>query len=152
MTTKATIKNTELAGLRRAVHPNCFVCGELNPRGMQLDFHFDEESRCVCADFRPDKWSEGYKGMPHGGIISAVLDGAMGNCLFAQGITGITGELNIRFKHPVRIHQEVRARAWIKTISHPYYLVKSEIIQDGQVKAYATGKFIDKPDLAEGRR
>jgi len=137
-----TTKN-HLTEIRRQVHPNCIVCCPGNKRGLQLDFmHSDNGS--VVAHFHCDKTLEGYLGLVHGGVISTVLDGAMTNCLFAHGCTAVTADFHIRFRHPVVTEQPASVRAWITRSTPPIYELKAQIIQDDQVKAVATGKFMEK--------
>jgi acyl-coenzyme A thioesterase PaaI-like protein len=144
-----TIKtqSQNISKLCNSVHQNCFVCSKSNHRGLQLDFHYDENDTCVFSEFQLDEWSQGYKGIPHGGIISAVFDGAMGNCLFAQDVTAVTAELKIRFRHALELEKYAIVKAWIKSNSNTLYILEAEIVQGGQIKASATGKFVSKPDL-----
>jgi acyl-coenzyme A thioesterase PaaI-like protein len=55
----------------------CFVCGIDNPIGLHLAFYTDDEGRCI-AHFRPKPAHQGYPGQLHGGVISSLLDEAMG--------------------------------------------------------------------------
>jgi len=98
----------------------------------------------VQADFELDQAAEGYVGWSHGGITSAVLDGAMTNWLFAHGLTGITAELKIWFRHPVILGEPARVTARLKSESHPLYELEACITQSGQLKARATGRFMHK--------
>ncbi|MBN2293973.1 MAG: PaaI family thioesterase [Pirellulales bacterium] len=111
---------------------------------MRLEFDVLEDGS-VYAYFGCAEKYEGFPGVLHGGIISSLLDGAMTNCLFAHGHTSVTGELKVRFRSPVATGQMSRIRAWIDMSSPPYHILKAELIQDQQVKALATGKFIDQP-------
>ena len=146
-----TIKTQDvnLAKCRGSVHQNCFVCSNSNLRGLQLDFHYDQSNNCVFSEFQLDGWSQGYKGIPHGGIISAIFDGAMGNCLFAQDVTAVTAELKIRFRHALELEKNAIVKAWIKNNSNTLYIMEAEIIQDKQIKASAIGKFVNRPDLMD---
>lgn len=132
-----------LSNLRKQVHPNCVVCGPDNDAGLRLEFDILEDGS-VQTYFGCDGTHEGFPGMLHGGVISSLLDGAMTNCLFAHGHTGITGELKVRFRYPVATGRGSLVRAWIKESSPPFHLMKAELIQDQQVKARATGKFVEQ--------
>jgi acyl-coenzyme A thioesterase PaaI-like protein len=83
----------------------------------------------------------------HGGVISAVMDAAMTNRLFAIGITAVTARLSIQFHKPVKIGELAIVRAWILRESKRLYELKSEIIQNGLVEAEAEGKFIIKKKI-----
>jgi len=117
---------------------------------LQLKFNLCENGS-VAARFKLDESLEGYPGIPHGGVISLIFDGAMGNCLFAHGLAAVTAELNIRFRHPIAMHKSATASAQIVRSSNSVYVVEAEITQDGQVKATAEGKFVDHSDLANGK-
>ena len=132
----------------KSVHPNCIVCSLNNTKGLQLEFEIADD-KTVKASFECDKTYEGYSGILHGGIISSILDGAMGNCLFARGQTAVTVEMNTKFKLPVQINKQATVTAWIEKICHPLYFLHAEIIQDGQTKAVAKAKFFDKPEMAD---
>lgn len=133
--------------IKNPSHRNCFVCSKSNPRGLGLDFYYDKDEKFSFSRFRLEGWSQGYEGMPHGGIISAIFDGAMGNCLFAQGLTGVTAELNVRFKQTIEPDKETTVKAWVKNSSNALYILESEIVQDSRVRAIAVGKFVDKPEF-----
>jgi uncharacterized protein (TIGR00369 family) len=80
----------------------------------------------------------------HGGVIASLVDGAMTNCLFAHGLSGVTAELNVRFRHPVRTGKVASVRAWIdQSLARLHYL-QAEVTQDGQSMVTASGKFFDR--------
>jgi acyl-coenzyme A thioesterase PaaI-like protein len=137
---------TYLTEIRRQVHTDCFVCSRENEQGLHLKFHAVDDGE-VKADFIFKEDFEGYPGMLHGGIISTVLDGAMTNCLFAQGCTAVTADFRVRFRHQVITGQMAGVRAWITRSTPPIYELKAEIIQDGQVKTTAMGKFMEQSQL-----
>ena len=83
------------------------------------------------------------------GIDELLLTAEMGP-LFAHGHTGITGELKVRFRYPAATGRSSLIRAWIETSSPPFHVLKAELIQDQQVKARATGKFVEQADSQLG--
>jgi acyl-coenzyme A thioesterase PaaI-like protein len=123
-------------------HPNCVVCGPKHLFGMRLAFALLPDGS-VQASFHRGEAFEGYPGLLHGGIISSLLDGAMTNCLYAHGQRGVTGELKVRFQHPVTTNRDAVVRAWIHDSSPPLHVLKAEVIQDELRKANATGKFME---------
>ena len=86
--------------LRQQSHPFCVVCGDTNRNSLGMDFRSAGDGT-VQATFACERAFEGYPNVLHGGVICALLDGAMTNCLFAHGCAGVTGDLNVRFCHPV---------------------------------------------------
>ncbi len=139
----STMVDAALSSLRQEAHPNCVVCDPLHESGFRLEFDMLEDGS-VETDFRCDGKFEGFPGLLHGGVISSLLDGAMTNCLFANGHTGVTGELNVRFRHPVITNQRSQVRAWIERSISPYHVLRAELVQDEQIKARATGKFVER--------
>ena len=128
------------------VHPRCIVCGSVNARGLHLNFDINDDGS-VKTVFECDEIFEGYPGILHGGVISTLLDGAMGHCMFARGLAAVTVEMTTRFRHPVITGKAANISARITRISHPLYLLEAEIAQYGKVNATAKGKFYHKPDL-----
>jgi len=140
--------NTHFGNLRTRLHPNCIVCNPNNSRGLGLVFILRADDK-VAADFELDDTYEGYRGCPHGGVICAILDASMGQWLFAHGLSGVTAELNIRFRHPIQLGQTGTVLAELKRASHPLYILKAQVVQNGRIMGRATGKFIHKPELAK---
>ena len=94
--------NERLEKTRNAAHPFCVVCGKANECGLGLQFSLCDDGS-VEAIFDCHEKFQGYRDILHGGITSALLDGAMTNCLFAHGIVAVTAEMNVRFRHPIKL-------------------------------------------------
>ena len=90
MTIKAAHEN--VVDICSKVHPECVVCSIANAKGLHLKFDVLDDGS-VKADFQCNKAFEGYPGILHGGVISMILDGAMGHCIFALGQTAVTVEM-----------------------------------------------------------
>lgn len=142
-----TVQNT-VANIRNRLHPKCIVCSTANSKGLHLHFDIADDGS-VKADFQCDEAFEGYPGVLHGGVISSILDGAMGNCMFVRGQSAVTVEMTTRFRRPVATYSQATVSAKIVRISHPLYLLEAKIIQDGEIKATAKGKFYDQPNLVD---
>jgi uncharacterized protein (TIGR00369 family) len=125
------------------VHPNCVVCSPANTKGLQLEF-VSREDGSIAATFTCNKDLEGYRGVVHGGIVSLILDGAMGHCMFSRGQIAVTVEMTTRFRHPIVTNQKAIVSANVTSFSHSLCLLEAEIVQDGKVKATAKGKFFDQ--------
>ena len=129
-------------------HENCVVCGARNDRGLHLQFVLQEDGS-VHACFDCSGAFEGYAGRLHGGVISALLDGAMTHCISAHGHTAVTAELKVRYRHPVLTGVDAIIRGVIKQHSHPLFLMEAELSQNGEAKAIATAKFMEQPQLEQ---
>ena len=139
---RADAKST-LPATRQQSHPQCFACGPANGHGLGLAFHLARDG-AVEASFACEPVFAGYPGMLHGGIICTLLDGAMTNCLFAHGLAAVTVDLNIRFRRPVAVNRTAVVRAWLSSAGSPVHHLSAEVLQDGQVVASATGRFLEQ--------
>ena len=146
MTTK--VMRNSLIDISESVHSKCVVCGCRNENGLHLAFDVSD-GQSVTATFQCNETFEGYHGMLHGGVISSILDGAMGHCMFARGKTAVTVEMTTRFRHPVVTNIDAVVSARVIRVAHPLYLLEAKIVQDGKVKATAKAKFYDQPNLVD---
>ncbi len=137
-----------LNATRQEAHPRCVVCGRRGPGGLGLEFRLRPDGR-VTAEFDCAADFQGYEGVLHGGVISALADGAMTNCLFAHGVAAVTAELNVRFRHPLTVGTPLTVTAWITRRSEPLFLMAAELTQAGQIRIKATGKFVEIPKQPE---
>lgn len=128
---------------RHHAHPRCVVCGRVHEAGLGLRFRLCNDGS-VETRFDCKAAYQGYGGILHGGIAAALLDGAMTNCLFAHGVAAVTAEITVRFRHPVEVGESLIARARVSRPRGPLYVVVAELVQDGRVKATATGKFMER--------
>jgi acyl-coenzyme A thioesterase PaaI-like protein len=88
----------------------CYACGDLNPIGLHLHFHMEGE--WAVAPFVAKREHQGYPGFVHGGVVSALLDEAMGWATYGRGVWAVTGRIEMRFRGvvPVDVALEVRGR------------------------------------------
>ena len=120
----------------------CLVCSQHNPSGLKLKFKVQPDGSVVSVfDCLPALQS--YPDVLHGGVISAILDSAMVNALFAVGIVAVTATLEVRFIAPTATGRFAMVRAWTESAAaHPLYLQRAELIQDGKVMVEAKAKFL----------
>jgi acyl-coenzyme A thioesterase PaaI-like protein len=130
-------------------HPHCVVCGRDHPWGLKLHFAIRPDGG-VETSVDCSATLEGYPRLLHGGVIALLLDGAMTHCLFAHGRVAVTGGLTIRYHHPVETCQRATLRAWIKRSRPPLHLMAAALVQDGQVMASASAKFMEREGHAAG--
>lgn len=123
-------------------HAHCLMCGTKNPASMHLNFEKDSENS-VQGNFKGDYRYQGYDGILHGGVISALLDSSMTHCLFAHGIEAVTADLSIRFVKPIPFNAEVSLKAEIIMHRFPLYKLKSSILIGDEQYAKAEARFID---------
>lgn len=134
-----------LRSTSRTFHPRCFVCGPANPAGLGLSFSVTADG-AVEAEFIGSHVFEGYSGILHGGLVTALLDGAMLHCLFASGCVAVTAELTVRFRHSVNADEKAIVRGWRIQSAGPLHWLKAEVHQRGIRMASASATFFDERD------
>ena len=118
------------------------MCGARNARGFRLQFTPFPDGQGVTADFDCDRSFEGYPGVVHGGIVSALLDGAMTHCLFQSGRAGRTARLTVRFRHPVIVGRRAIVSARLVAVRGRVLDLTAELAQGGRIAAEAQGRFL----------
>ena len=112
----------------------CFGCGKENPIGLQLEFIETEDSYRTV--FTPRLEHQGYDGIMHGGLISTLLDEVMARYIYAKGFHAVTARLDIRFRQPTPIGEQLTAIAKIAGKRGNMYEVVGEIrLPDGTITA-----------------
>ncbi|MDA3925595.1 MAG: PaaI family thioesterase [Kiritimatiellae bacterium] len=91
-------------------HENCIMCGRDNPYSLGLLFYPVSENS-VEAYFKGSNALQGYTGILHGGVISALLDSAMVHMLFHKGIRAVTAELNVKFHEGIDSRWELKVNS-----------------------------------------
>ena len=79
----------------------CFVCGQENPIGLKAVFTLDHPGRRAETEVLIPELFQGWQGITHGGIISALLDEICAQACMACGLTVVTSEIRLRFHLPV---------------------------------------------------
>lgn len=149
MTTEPDRKPTgaTLDAMQREHHPACFVCGNGGGPTLGLDFRLADDGS-VESDFDCAARLQGYPDRLHGGVVCALLDGAMTHCLFAHGLAGVTAELKVRFREPALLGVSAVVRARLTQRLPPLFRLSAEVVQQGRVVAAGEGAFVDSAAVA----
>ena len=120
----------------------CYVCGKKNRSGLAVDFVIDKESRSIQAGFTPSDAHQGFEGIVHGGILSALLDEAMAKLAFGLGIPAVTAEMTVKFKSPVAPGEEITVSGRLVQETGRLIRAEAKIERGPVVIAEATGKLL----------
>jgi acyl-coenzyme A thioesterase PaaI-like protein len=102
-------------GLPRNNEPNCFGCSSKNPFGLKMDFYTNRSVDAVFSWFSVPAHYCGWGTLVHGGIISTMLDEAMGwGALVILGKLVLSRTITVEFKNPVLADTEIRVEAGVK--------------------------------------
>ena len=132
----------------------CFVCGRENPIGFHMHFFADDDGT-VYADYIPREEHQGYPGVMHGGLVTALLDELIGRTAIASDLWCMTAKLEVRFRNPVPIGTSLKLKGEITKKGRRLLEGHGEIrTEDGTLLAQAHGTYLRIPDdqLAEYKR
>ncbi len=119
---------------------HCFVCGEENRSGLRIT-PVGRDGR-GSIEWHPSRVYQGYTGILHGGIVSALLDEAMAYAVMSVAGRAATAEISISFHRPVSTDLPVYVEAEIVRQRGRVFQTKAKILQGTDVMAKATAKFL----------
>jgi len=126
----------------------CFVCGLKNPAGLRACF-YELDGGELLARFRAGEEHQGYPGRLHGGIAAAILDETIGRVIMRRGSQTfwfVTLEFGIRYRKPIPLGEELRARGRLGGEKGRIFEGSGEILlPDGSVAAEGWGKYLKTP-------
>jgi uncharacterized protein (TIGR00369 family) len=120
----------------------CFICGHSNPDGLKAKIAVDRKAQSAsCTLVIPARY-QGWKGLAHGGIISALLDEVCAYAGMTVGDSVVTGELKTRFHKPAPVEQEVTVSAQVIKMVRRAVLIEAQLTMGGVVLASAEAKMV----------
>lgn len=125
----------------------CFICGMHNPIGLKA-FFYEQADGSVIVRFTPEDEHQGYPGVLHGGIATALLDETIGRASMAAGREQwmMTAKLEMRFLKPVPIGQPLTVVGRIDRLSRHGMTGSGEIrLADETVAVTASGLYVTLP-------
>lgn len=119
----------------------CFGCSPENARGLKLVFAEDGHGVSAAVRLGPDL--ESFPGFVHGGIVTTLLDEAMGRAVFAAaGRPAFTVGLRARFIEPVRTGRLYRLSGGVDVVEAEIVRTRASLgASDGRLIASATATF-----------
>jgi uncharacterized protein (TIGR00369 family) len=124
----------------------CFVCGQENPHGLRVEFFDDGQT--VFTEFTPGEHHQGWPGVLHGGIVTAVLDETIGRVAFLYDRWVQTAKLEVRFVKPAPLGRRLRATGKLTRDARRLMEMSGQLVtaEGGEVLASASGTFVRIPD------
>ncbi|WP_354623576.1 hotdog domain-containing protein [Psychromonas sp. MME2] len=138
------LKNDDLMPINKnASHKHCMLCGLQNPLGLKLAFFYTADQK-VWSHAMGEFHHQGYTGILHGGFLAALLDAAMCQAIFNQGIEAVTAEIKIRYLHEVPANSQVLISAKVLPSRHPLYNVEAQLYVQNKLMVKSSARFMDK--------
>ena len=125
----------------------CIVCGLENPFGLKAAFYEIENGELI-AIFKPLEEHQSYPNRLHGGVTGAILDETIGRAIMIKNekLWGVTVELNVKYKKPIPLNEELRVVGRITKDSSRLFEGTGELLlKNGEVAAEAYGKYMKMP-------
>jgi len=127
---------TSEANPRGEPYPDCFGCGSDNPKGLGLPLRLDGE--VLRAEFTAGPEHQGWPGVIHGGVVSALLYEVLENVVYFNGRTTMMKAMSTDYRRPGPIGTELALEARI-TGGSGHQINTSATLTDG-AKTIAEGK------------
>lgn len=143
---------------RQALKPQpnsrmCFGCGLQNPFGLQLRF-VDDGVDELRTEYTVPEHYQGYPGVVHGGVVTAMLDEAAGRTPMIADPNHfmMTLKIEVKFRQPVPVETPLVIVGRMVRHQGRRATARSELrLPDGTVAAEAEAVLIDIPgDVIEG--
>ena len=120
----------------------CFLCGDDYPSPLKVRPQVDRENgRARCEVAMPGAF-QGWEGMAHGGIIAALLDEVSAYAAMTVAEPVVTAELDIRYRRPVPIDQELTASAEVRKREGRSVRVTAELRRGEELLASADARLV----------
>ena len=122
----------------------CLVCGTENKLGLKASF-YELDNNELVAIYKPLDEHQSYPERLHGGISATILDETLGRAITIEEETiwGVTVELNIKYKKPVPLDQELKVVAKVTRNTSRIFEGEGKIIlANGDIAVTAKGKYL----------
>jgi acyl-coenzyme A thioesterase PaaI-like protein len=117
----------------------CFGCGNRNPIGLRLTFHWD--GNIYSTRYVPKQEHQGWAGRTHGGMIALVLDEVLSRAALEQfGLDWVTAELTTRLVKPAPIGEALLVRGWVETVRSKMIVCVGDVIDEKSGVLIARGQ------------
>ncbi len=128
-------------------HGWCFVCGTENPHSIGITMFVDDDG-VLTSEFTLNEAHQGPPGHSHGGASAAVLDEAMGLCVWAAGYKVLAANLEVNYRKPLPLNQPLTLEARITQVDERKIYSTGEIkLTDSTVAVSGRGLYISAPHL-----
>ncbi len=134
---------------KQPVARDCFICGWGNEISMKADFFNDVEAGQVFTEVVIPSYGDGWPGIAHGGIVSALLDETSYRSIWLDGNYDrvmATAEMDVQFRRPTPTGQLLRVVGWTLELAETKARVAAEIrLLDGTVTARCEALLLKPP-------
>jgi acyl-coenzyme A thioesterase PaaI-like protein len=123
--------------------PYDVVLGKLNPLAAPVHFTWEDPKAIGRVRFRTPY--EGPPGCVHGGVLAACFDQVFNVANVMRGVAGPTVRLEIRYRRPTPLFDEVRFEGWQERVEGKRIHATGRALVGEEVTAEAHGVFVQLP-------
>ena len=129
----------------------CFVCGPKNDsstKTVYFECENDAGDKVLISMSTPLEIHQSYPQRMHGGVVSALLDEAIGRAyrIHDKNALAVTIDLNVKFRKPTPIDQTLYTESKVTNIEHRFFEGEGKLFtKDGTICATATAKYFFVP-------
>ncbi len=116
-----------------------FVSGDENSESLRIKYYIHESDKHIVAYAWFGPKAEGPPDHAHGGSIAAILDEAMGATPWANNLSVLAANINIRFIRLLPLDTIATVECWIKKIEGRKVWTKGEV-RDHNGKLFSKGE------------
>ena len=113
--------------------------GRYNPLAPPIDLSLEDER--VVARVRLREAHQGFVGLAHGGVVSAIFDEVLAMATIVSGLPGATTSLKVEYRRPTPLFEDLRFEAWVERVRGRRVQVRGHCVLGGEVLSEAEGFF-----------
>ena len=114
----------------------CYGCGQDNPIGLKMKI--EQDGKTTRSEFTADKLHQGWAGVVHGGVITALLDEVMSYAALYEQMKTVTAKIEVRMKRPIHTGEPLSVAARIVRRTRKLVQARGTIsLKDGTLLAEA---------------
>lgn len=136
--------------IKQPTSRNCFMCGRENDFGLKMEWFTNTETNQVEGEVIVPDHFNGYPGIVHGGIVSAILDETAGRAVMLDGDFNnlfVTLKLNVTFRTFTPTEKPIKAFGWLVSEGNRSMKVAAELrLPDGTVTAECEAVVVKPPE------
>ncbi|MBW2452525.1 MAG: PaaI family thioesterase [Deltaproteobacteria bacterium] len=111
----------------------CFICGSRNPIGLQTKPCIDADERRAYFHVTVPPEFQGWEGVVHGGIVSALLDEVAAYAAMTIAPHVVTAELKTRYIKPVPVNMSLTVEARVLNHVKRSIMVEATLVQEDRL-------------------
>jgi acyl-coenzyme A thioesterase PaaI-like protein len=116
------------------------VMGRYNPLAPPIDLSLEDER--IVARVRLREAHQGFAGLAHGGVVSAIFDEVLAMATIVSGVSGATVSLKVEYRRPTPLHEDLRFEAWIERVQRRRVQVCGCCLLGDEILSEAEGIFV----------